>query len=155
MKHLRRALKYFIQVTLLFTVLIGGLMLLGFVSSDVNVAFRNGWGSIGLILAAFAGVSLIYPFFGYGKRMLRIGGDPATHRDGIIKTMENRRYVFAGEKDGAMLFHLASPVNRIARLYEDTITVSPVLGGWEAEGLSRDLVRVVTALEHNFADHGE
>ena len=32
----------------------------------------------------------------------------------------------------------------------DTITLSPVLGGWQAEGLSRDLVRVVGSIQYYF-----
>ena len=65
MIYLRRALKYFIQITLLFGVAIAFLMATGMAESDINVAFRHGWQSIWLILAVFAAVSLLYPRFGY------------------------------------------------------------------------------------------
>ncbi|MBR1570094.1 MAG: hypothetical protein IJ651_05125 [Bacteroidales bacterium] len=147
MKYLRRAIKYFIQITLIFVVIIAVLMLTGMVSKDVAVAFQKGWTSVGYILAAFLVMSAAYPYFGYGKRRIRAEGDPAGYRKSIIEALEGRSYTFAGEKDGALLFHLKSPVNRLARFYEDTITITPVLGGFEAEGLIRDLSRVVMAID--------
>ena len=68
MTYLRRAAKYFVQITIIFVLIIGILMLSGMVSKDVAVACRNGWQSIWMILALFAAMSLAYPFFGYGKR---------------------------------------------------------------------------------------
>ena len=43
MKYIRRSVKYFIQLTLIFTVLIAILMLSGMVEKDVAAAFRRGW----------------------------------------------------------------------------------------------------------------
>ena len=149
MTHIRRALKYFIQVTLIFTVIIGALMLAGLVSKDVNVAFREGWTSIGYIVGVFFVVSFVYPLMGYGKRNIRANGDPAEHRANIDKAMEQRGYVLESEKDGALRYHLASPVARLARLWEDTITIKPQLGGFQAEGLVRDLARVVMSIDRN------
>ena len=53
MTYIRRAFKYFIQLTLLFVVIVGMLMLIGYVPKDIAVAFRNGWDSIFLILGIF------------------------------------------------------------------------------------------------------
>ena len=61
MRYLIRAFKYFIQITVIMTVVIAALMLLGLVSRDIGVAFRQGWKSIGYILLMFAGVSAVYP----------------------------------------------------------------------------------------------
>lgn len=149
MTHIRRALKYFIQVTLIFTVIIGALMLAGLVSKDVNVAFREGWKSIGYIVGVFFVVSFVYPLMGYGKRNIRANGDPAEHRANIDKAMEQRGYVLESEKDWELRYHLASPVARLARLWEDTITIKPQLGGFQAEGLVRDLARVVMSIDRN------
>ena len=146
--HLRRALKYFIQITLIFAVIIGALMLTNMASRDINTAFRHGWQSVEMILAAFAVMSLIYPFFGYGKRQINAAGDPADHWKTIEETMDIRGYTPAGETpEGGRKFKLKNGVNRVARLWEDTITINPVLGGFQAEGLNRDLVRVVMALD--------
>ena len=148
MIFLRRALKYFIQITLLFGVAIAFLMATGMAESDINVAFRHGWQSIWLILAVFAAVSLLYPRFGYGKRQIRAEGDPADYWKKIKEAMDARGYIPAGETpEGGWKYQLKSSVNRVARLWEDTITINPVLGGFQAEGLSRDLIRVVSALD--------
>ena len=45
MKYLRRAVKYFIQMTFVVVIIMAALMLLGVVSPDINVAFRSGWKS--------------------------------------------------------------------------------------------------------------
>ena len=155
MTYLRRALKYFIQICIIFGLIIGGLMLSGLVSKDVSVAFQHGWTSVWWILALFAAMSLVYPFFGYQKRNIHVNGDPALTKDGIVEALKIRGYVLDEEKDGAWIFKLSSPVNRAFRMWEDQITLKPVLGGFEAEGLSRDLVRVVSSIEHQFRSHGQ
>ena len=150
MTYIRRALKYFIQMTLIVTVIILVLMWAGVVSWDLNVAFQHGMKSVWWILAIFAVISLSYPFFGYQKRKIHVNGDPALARDGIVEALKIRGYVPESEADGVLKFHLSSPVNRAFRFWEDTITLTPVLDGWEAEGLSRDLVRVVSSIEQYF-----
>ena len=150
MTYIRRAIKYFIQTCLLLAIIIGILMLSGMVSKDITVAFTHGWTSVWWILAIFAVMALVYPFFGYQKRKIHVNGDPALARDGIVEALKIRGYVPESETDGVLKFHLAAPVNRAFRFWEDTITLSPILGGWEVEGLSRDLVRVVGSIEHYF-----
>ena len=154
MTHLRRSLKYFIQTCLLLVIILAILMLSGMVSKDISVAFQHGWTSVWWILGLFAVMALVYPFFGYQKRMIHVKGDPALAKDGIAEALRGRGYVLADETDGILKFHLASPVARAFRMWEDTITLSPVLGGFEAEGLSRDLVRVVSSIEQYFRNHG-
>ena len=155
MTYIRRALKYFVQTCLLLAVILAILMLSGMVSKDISVAFQHGWTSVWWILALFAVMALVYPFFGYQKRQIHVKGDPALARDGIVEALQGRGYVLAGETDGVLKFHLTAPLNRAFRFWEDTITLTPVLGGWEAEGLSRDLVRVVSSIEHHFRDKTE
>lgn len=149
MTYIRRAFKYFIQLTLLFAVIVGVLMLIGYVPKDIAVAFRNGWDSIFLILGIFAFMSLVYPFFGYGKRNIHAKGDPATLWPQIDEALSLRGYVRGEDApDGGHRYHLRSAVNRAARLWEDTLTLTPQLGGFQAEGLVRDLARAVMAIDH-------
>ena len=148
MTYIRRAIKYFIQTCLLLAIIIGILMLSGMVSRDITVAFTHGWTSVWWILAIFAVMALVYPFFGYQKRKIHVNGDPALAQNGIVEALKIRGYVLGSDADGVLKFHLSSPVNRAFRFWEDTVTLTPILGGWEAEGLSRDLVRVVSSIEH-------
>ena len=150
MTYLRRALKFFIQMSLTVVIIIVILMATGMVSWDIDVAFQHGWKSVWWILAAFAVMSLAYPFFGYQKRKINVVGDPADYKDGIAEALGTRGYVLEDDKDGVLTFHLSSPLNRAARMWEDRITLTPVLGGFQVEGLSRDLVRVVSSIEHRF-----
>lgn len=155
MKYLRRALKYLIQLSLIFVLIIGILMLSGMISKDVTVAFQNGWTSILYIFCAFAAMSLVYPFFGYGKRIIRAEGDPAENWPAVEEAMEIRHYKRADDlPDGSRRYVLQSPVNRAARLWEDAITLTPVLGGLQAEGLSRDLARVAMTIDRKLNHYG-
>ena len=154
MKYLRRSLKYFIQVSLLLSVILLALMATGLISRDINVAFTGGWKSVGYIALMFAGVSAIYPLFGYSRRTVAVNGDPQDLRGGVVEAFRSRGYDLEREQDGILSFRLSSPVNRISRMGEDRITVTPVFGGFELEGLTRDLARAVAALENRFRDYG-
>ena len=149
MRHIRRSIKYFIQISLLFVVIIGALMLLGYVSPDVNSAFRGGWRTVGLILSFFLVMSAIYPLFGYGKRTVRAQGEPEELMPAIDKAMKERGYVMESSTEGEIKYRLSSSVARMTRLWEDTITITPVLGAIEAEGLMRDLARITMSLDRN------
>ena len=149
MTHLRRAVKYFIQIVIIFLLIVGILMLVGYVPKDVNLAFKSGWSSIGFILAIFAVMSAVYPFFGYGKRKIYLKGDPATYWKAIDQALEGRGYRKADETaEGGRKYRLKSVAGKVARLWEDCITITPELGGFQAEGLVRDLARVVMSIEH-------
>jgi len=155
MTYLRRAVKYFVQIVIIFGLIIGILMLSGMVSKDVAVAFRNGWSSIWMILGLFAAMSLIYPYFGYGKRRIRATGDPAPMWEKIDEAMESRGYVFCGSTtEGGRKYRLTNVVNRAARMWEDTLTIESVLGGFEIEGLVRDLSRAVMSIDRKINDYG-
>lgn len=150
--YLRRALKYFIQLTIIFAVIIAILMLSGMVGKDVNVAFRNGWKSIEIILAAFLAMGFVYPLLGYTKRKIQSNGDPAEKWPSIDSAMELRGYKLKEETEDGRIYILKSGLNRATRLWEDGITITPVLGGFQVEGLSRDLARVVMSLERKLQD---
>lgn len=155
MTYLRRAVKYFIQISITMALILGVLMLLGLVSTDIDVAFTRGWKSVWIILGLFAGVSAIYPLFGYSRRRIDLPGDPADYRPSVLRAMENRNYRLEKDEDGVMAFRLTSPLNRLTRLFEDRITLRPVLGGLEAEGLTRDLARAVSSIEHQCRENGK
>lgn len=156
MTYLRRAFKYLVQICIIFVLIIGALMLTGYISSDVSVAFQQGWKSIAYIAGMFAVVSLAYPFFGYGKRTIHAKGDPAEYWARIDAAMASRGYKKAGEtENGGYRYHHTSTYMRVMRLWEDNITIEPVLGGFQAEGLVRDLARIVSAIDHKINTYGD
>ena len=155
MRYIIRAVKYFVQISIIMALTLVILMALNLVSWDVNVAFTNGWRSVALIAGMFAVVSAVYPKFGYGKRQVVAAGDPAQYKDDIKVAMDARDYKFVREEEGgAMVFQLRSPFARAFRLWEDTVTIAPVLGGFEVEGLSRDIARIASSLTYKFRNDG-
>lgn len=147
MTYLRRSCKYFIQLILIFIVLIGVLMLVGMIPKEVGLAFRKGWTSIFYILGLFAVMSGVYPLFGYGKRLIRTTGDPAEIWPKVDEAMEGRGYYKAAEKeDGSRVYKLKSTTARMARLWEDRIVIERELEGFVVDGQMRDLARVVMSI---------
>ena len=149
MTYIRRAVKYLIQLSIIFILLIGILMAAGMIPADVALAFKKGWESVAVILVLVAAMAAIYPFFGYGKRLISAKGDPAELWPAIDQALEGRGYVLKGQtEDGGRKYILKSTVARAARLWEDGITLTPQLGGFQAEGLQRDLARAVMSIDH-------
>lgn len=150
MKYIVRAVKYFFYICVLVTIILLVLVLTHFVSSDINVMFKEGWRSVAKILLVFACIAAIYPLFGYRKLLAGVLGDLSGLRDGVVKCMEERGYRLESEDGETMTFRSRSVLNRIFRVWEDRITVTKTLGGFEVEGLSRDVAHIVPALEYRF-----
>jgi hypothetical protein len=150
MKYIVRAVKYFIYICILVSIILLVMVLLHFVSSDINVMFKEGWKSVGKIALVFAGIAAIYPLFGYRRLLAGVLGELDGLRDGVVKCMEERGYRLESEDGDTMTFRSRSALNRIFRVWEDRITVTKTLGGFDVEGLSRDVARIVPALEYRF-----
>ena len=150
MKYIVRAVKYFIYICVLVSIILLVMVLAHFVSSDINVMFKEGWKSVAKIALVFAGIAAIYPLFGYRKLLAGVLGELGGLRDGVVKCMEARGYRLESEDGETMKFRSRSVLNRIFRVWEDRITITKTLGGFEVEGLSRDVARIVPALEYRF-----
>ena len=150
MKYFIRAVKYFVYITIVITIILAILVALGFVSSDINIMFSHGWKSVGMILLMFACVSAFYPKFGYCKRYARINGEYKDIRDDVVSYMEGRGYRLESEQDENMTFRIKSAFTRVARVWEDRITLERDLGGFTLEGCAKDVARVASGLEYRF-----
>lgn len=150
MRYVIRAVKYFLYIVVLVTLILTVLALSGFVSSDINVMFRNGWKSVWLILAVFAFVSAFYPRFGYGRRQVHITGEYSQIRQSVIDFMTEHGYRLEKELGEDMFFRSTSVARRIARVWEDRITLERCLGGFTLEGSAKDIVRLAGGMEYRF-----
>ena len=148
MRYIVRAIKYFVYICIIFTVIILALVLLKAVSSDINVMFRHGWKSVGLIVAMFAGVSAFSPLFGYTKRLAAVLGELTGYRQDVIDYMSSRGYRFEAENGETMTFRSRSIITRL--IWDDRITVEKGLGGFYVEGPGREIAKIVTGLEYKF-----
>lgn len=152
MKYLIRSLKYFLYICVIVMLILAILVVSGFVSSDINVMFKNGWKSVEMILLMFACVSAFYPRFGYTKRRASVYGDHADMRDGLVELMGARGYLLETEDAEVLTFRSSSTFNRIFRIFEDRITIEKGIGGFYVEGLTKDVTRIVYAIEYKFSD---
>ena len=147
MRYIVRAIKYFLYVSVIVVILMAILVMLGYVSSDIDVMFRNGWKSVWMIVAMFAAVSAVYPRFGYTRRMVSAGGEFAELRGGLVSFMADRGYHLEKEDGENLSFRRNSVWARILRIGEDRISVSRVLGGFELEGPTRAVMPLASGLE--------
>ena len=150
MKYLLRSIKYFIYLAIMLAIFIAALLALGFIEGPLDNIFKNGADSIwqmALIVAAFAAV---YPMLGYGKRNVRIYGEPEQVWPEIVEFMKGRGYILTeGDAQGAK-FRLASNSGRGMRMGEDTITFTRNIGGYSLEGRTKEIVRLDTGLTQRF-----
>lgn len=147
MKYLIRSLKYYCYLIILLALIILALVLTGFVEADLSKMFVNGYDSlwqIALIMLVFA---LIYPRFGFSKRTAHLYGSPEELRPDVMRVMETLGYSLEGDKDGGWSFRRRSGLSRALKMWEDRITLTTDGAGLEVDGLTRDLARVVSALE--------
>lgn len=142
-----RAVKYFLFITVLFALIIGILIAAGFVSTDIEHIFKQGWNSVMIILLMFAAVSAIYPMFGYMKMNVSAGGEFSELRDDIVSFMDSRHYVLEKEEGENLTFRSSRVSDKILKMWEDRITLTRQLGGFCMEGLRRDVVRLRYGLE--------
>ena len=68
-------------------------------------------------------------------------------RSDVLRVMEVLGYRLESEKEGSWAFLRRSGVSRALKMWEDRITLTASAAGLEVEGLTRDLMRVVSALE--------
>lgn len=149
MKYILRAAAYFLKMTVILVIIIFALAKLKFVNADLGTMFVNGYDSLWQIAAILAVFSAIYPKMGYSRREARALGDPAGAEPALKEVMENHGYKFDSEDpENGMLFVKRSPLQRALAIWEDGVTVKKTLAGYEFEGSTKIIVRLVSALEY-------
>lgn len=148
MKYLVRALKYYLSILILLVVILFVLVKLNLANGDLATMFKDGYNSlwqIALILAVF---SAIYPKLGYGSRTITAPGSHSDFRMKILEYMDERDYKLKEEDGERMVFVLRSPVRRLFKMFEDNITITKEMIGYNVEGLTKDVVRIASGLEN-------
>ena len=147
MKYIVRAVKYFFYFCILLSAMLAILSVAHVIEGPVEGMFREGYDSLIKIAIMFACVSAVYPLFGFMKKEALIPGEYGEIRDRIIKYMESRGYRLESERDEDMTFRSRSAVTRLLRMFEDRITLTRRVTGFDVEGLRKDVVRIVYGLE--------
>ena len=73
MKYIVRAVKYFIYFSLMCSVIVTILVLIGAVEGDIDSIFEEGYRSVGKIAIFFALVAAVYPKLGFISRDIAEG----------------------------------------------------------------------------------
>ena len=147
MKYLRRAVKYFLSLVVIVTLLMVLLVAFKVVDGDISTMFVNGYDSLWQIALCLAALSAFYPRFGYSTRVAHIQGSDEEIIPGVISKMEQLGYELETRDGADMTFRRRSAVSRALKCWEDRITFTRSISGYDIEGLTRDLVRIVSLLE--------
>ncbi|MGM9738324.1 MAG: hypothetical protein ACI3ZT_07940 [Candidatus Cryptobacteroides sp.] len=154
-KYIIRAVKYFFYFSFLLVVFMSILVFAHVVDGNIETMFRGGYNSLIQIAIMFACVSAVYPVFGFVKKSAIIPGEYNEIRDSLISAMEDRGYTLESEDGENLTFRNHSLINRISRMFEDRITFTRELGGYCIEGLRKDTIRIIYALENRFRSSGD
>lgn len=151
MKYLVRSVKYFFYLGIILALVVFVLVQFKIVDADLSTLFVNGYDSywqMALMLAVFA---LLYPKWGFSNRKAYINGSFEEIKEGIIEVMEGRGYVLESNEGEDMTFRKRSGLSRALKIWEDRITFSREIAGYRLEGFTRDLPRLIAALENRFS----
>lgn len=147
MKYLVRAIKYFIYLMIMLTLIIVVLIMTKMVESDISRIFVNGYDSLWQIALMMAVFAAIYPKVGFTSRIAHLYGSLEEMKPEILRVMDVLDYKLEKEEDGVVTFIKRSPFSRLMKMYEDRITISTTAAGMEVEGLTKDVVRIISGLE--------
>lgn len=147
MKYFRRAVRYFLYLIMVAALLVVALIVAGFAKGDINSIFVNGWNSlwqIALVMAAFAA---LYPRIGYSTSSLYMPGDDAYVKSRVLEGMKTLGYKVEKEEDNCIYFRKTSVVAQFIKSGEDRLCFTRTMSGYDVEGLTKDVVRVIGRLE--------
>ena len=147
MKYAIRAVKYFFYIVIIVAIMFGILMAVGYLDTDINSLFKNGYNSLWQIAIVFALLSAIYPSFGFMKKDVIVPGEYNEIRPIVIKAMEERGYSLESEEGENLTFRRKGGLSRVTRMLEDRITLTRDITGFQMEGIRKDVVRLVYAIE--------
>ena len=153
MKYLIRSVKYFVQLMVILTVIIAVLIVAKVVDSDISKIFVNGYDSLWQIALMMAAFAAIYPRFGYSRRQALLPGSDEEAAPVLEKVMKAYGYEKEARPDAVLAYRKSSGASRFFRLWEDRITVTRFVSGYELEGASKDVVRLLNALRNETRDY--
>ena len=147
MKYFIRSVKYFFYLLVILAIIITALVLAGLVEADISRIFVNGYDSLWQICLIMAVFAAIYPRFGFSSRTAHVYGSPEDVRPLLMRVMDLHGYRLEKEDGQTLTFVKRSVISRILKMWEDRITVEPEAAGLRLEGITKDLVRLVSGLE--------
>ena len=130
----------------ILAIIIAILIVAKVVDSDISKIFVNGYDSLWQIALMMAVFAAIYPRFGYAKREAVVPGDDEQAGAVLNRVMAAHGYEKENRTDGVLAYRKRSAGDRLTRLWEDRVTVTRSMTGYELEGSNKDIVRLINAL---------
>ncbi|MEZ7873533.1 MAG: hypothetical protein QMB82_08490 [Bacteroidales bacterium] len=149
-QYITRALKYAIYLGVVFVLIVSVFSLTSSGEFDYKNLFRPGTGY--QLIIFFVAVSLFYPIFGFAKRKVYLNNGFANDREKIMEIFTNSKYSVISETADTIQFKHNSPMLRLMRMYEDTITVNISDNPIVIEGLRKDVSRIARTIEWHIRD---
>lgn len=147
MRYFIRSVKYFVYCVAFISLIIYIMVLTGYVSPDIKTMFTHGYDSVWRMALIVAAVAAFYPRIGYGKRTAYGNGNVDELKDMIVGIMDRHSYRLVAQEPGKLVFVKRSPILRLMKLFEDRTIISSSLGGVEIDGITKDVVRIKSAIE--------
>ena len=155
MKYTIRAIKYFFYFTLLTTLIITVLVLIGAVEGNINAIFEGGTQALWKIGLFYAAIAAVYPKVGFINRKVEVNREWSDIREDAISFFQDRRYELESESSDKITFRIKGVHGKLSKMFEDRITVTRVFDGYEFEGLRKDILRIATGFETRFHNSTE
>ena len=146
MRYLIRSVKYFVQLMVILSLIIAILIVAKVVDADISRIFVNGYDSLWQIALLMAVFAAIYPRFGYAKRQAIVPGSDEETMPVLERVMAAHGYEKENRTDEVLAYRKRSAGDRLLRLWEDRITVTRFVSGYELEGSNKDVVRLINAM---------
>ena len=147
MKYIIRSIKYFFYFAFLVTALVAVLVFIGAVENNIDAIFEGGYNALWKMAIFFAAVASVYPSLAFIKRDITIKGGYSENKDAIIAFMKERRYEVESDTENALTFRAKGIIDKVAKMCEDRITITPTLEGIQMEGLRKEIIRLAIGLE--------
>ena len=147
MKYLIRSIKYFIYFSLVCSVIVGALVLIGAVEGNIDSIFSEGYTSVGKIAIFFAIVAAVYPKVGFINRDIASEKDWEDMKQTAVEFMKERQYDLESETEDTVTFRFRGAIGRLSKMYEDRLTLKKTAYGYQMEGLRKDVMRLSSGLE--------
>lgn len=151
MKYVIRSIKYFFYFSITCAAIVTVLVFIGAVEGDIDSIFEEGYRSVGKIAAFFAIVAAVYPKLGFITRGIAVNSPWEEIREQTIEFMTERRYELESESPEKVTFRIKGLAGKLSKMYEDRLSLTRTMDGWQMEGLRKDALRLSSALEHRLA----
>ena len=155
MKYTVRAIKYFFYFAILTSLIITALVLIGAVEGNINAIFEGGAQALWKIAIFYAAIAAVYPKVGFINREVNVNRDWSEIREEAISFFQDRRYELESETPDKITFRIKGVHGKLSKMYEDRITVTIIPGGYEFEGLRKDVLRLAAGFETSFYNYTE